>query len=99
MERIFLICHNLTLKEGASCCCESGCGGKSGHGASLLPLSLHVTKGTVGARKVAGQEEHIILVRCVQQHPFFHIMAASGTGSFLRSICSILLTFSSLNKS
>lgn len=44
MKRLFLICQNLTLKEGAFCCCESGCGGKSGHGASLHSLSLHFIK-------------------------------------------------------
>lgn len=59
--------------------------------------TLH--KATVGARKAAAQKEYIILVRCVQQHPISHIMAASGTGILLRSICSILMTFKSLNKS
>lgn len=72
MEGLFLIRQNMTLKEGASCCCESSCGRKTGHGASLHS-TLH--KGTVGARKAVDQEEHIILVRCIQQNPFFHIMA------------------------
>lgn len=58
----------------------------------FTPFSVPtLPEGTVGARKAVDQEEHIILVRCIQQHPFFHIMAASGTAILLRSICSILL--------
>lgn len=52
---------------------------------------------TVGMGKEVDQEEHTHqsadTPALIQQHPFLHIMVASGTGLLLRSIYNILLSF------